>query len=224
MGEILVNEGIVSWEQLEEALAVQRSTGELLGLVLMNMGIAAESDISKVLCLQYQLPFISLANYEIDDKLVTLFPKEFLHRHRLLPFDRIGETLLIIVAQIPSQSALAEIPKLTKLNAALYVGYLSDVTKLLKTLVPLDDKEQAQVTGEIIADVKEALGPGVSPGSPQQEPVESDDAEPNTLVFGSQDSFLNDLNSTWDSIFNEAKGESDPAGQPAKKKKNPKKG
>lgn len=228
MGEILVNEGIVSSEQIEEALDIQRNTGELLGMILMNMGVAAESDISKVLCLQYQLPFMCLANYETDEKLVTLFPKEFLHRHRILPFDKIGEMLLILVAQIPSESALAEIPKLTQLNAALYVGYLSEVTRVLKTLIPLGDEEQAQVAGEVIQEAKQIRKSATIQPSPQQGPLKADDddddAEPNTLVFGSQDSFLEDLNSTWDSIFDEAKTESQPASKPAKKKKTRKKG
>ena len=220
VGEILVEEGVVSPEQIEEALSIQRNTGELLGLILMNMGVAAESDIAKVLCLEYQLPFMCLANYEIDEKLVALFPKDFLHHHRILPFDKIGETLLILVAQIPSQSALEEIPKLTQLNPALYVGYLSEVTRVLKTLIPLDDEEQAQVTGEVIQEVKQAIDPAPTKVTPPQESNKIDgDAKPNPLVFGSQDSFLKDLNSTWDSIFDEANTKSRPASKPAEKKK-----
>jgi len=229
MGEILVNEGLVSSEQLDEALAVQRSSGALLGAVLMDMGLVTESDIAKIICLQYQLPFMCLANYECDDKLVQLFPKEFLHRHRLFPFDKIGEMLLILVAEIPPDSVLAEIPRLTKFNLGLYVGYLSEVTKQLQTLVPLDENEQIQVMAEAVKEAKEAAPApprgatsAPTPAPPKKELKkrsagrgEDDDAD--ALVFGSQENFMADLNSTWDSIFEQATGDGPPQAKKPKK-------
>src|SRR4029453_6801803 len=67
IGEILVNDGVASPEQIEEALMVQKSSGDLLGSILMDMGVVSEADIARTLCVQYQLPFICLANYEVDE-------------------------------------------------------------------------------------------------------------------------------------------------------------
>ncbi|MBI4605581.1 MAG: hypothetical protein HY721_26755 [Planctomycetes bacterium] len=225
IGEILVNEGVVSQEQVEAALDVQRKSGGLLGTILMDMGIVTESDIAKTISVQYQLPFICLANYELDEKLVGLFPREFLHKHKLLPFDKIGDTLLIMVSEIPQDSVLAEIPKLTQLNAALYVGYYSEVTKHLETLAPLDGQPPPKAMGKGPS-AKPAAAPAgpvpvreaaplleISDGGPEGEeeaPLAADGDEGDltdegeTLVFNEGKSFLEELDSTWNTIFEEA--------------------
>jgi type IV pilus assembly protein PilB len=230
IGEILVNEGIITPEQLDEALGVQKKTKDLLGTILMDMGIISESDIAKIICVQYQLPFICLANYDFDEKLVQLFPREFLHRHKILPFDRLGEMLLIMVTEIPSDSVLAEIPKLTKLNAALYVGYSSELLHHLTSLIPLNKPAEPRSPGakagqheapagtrqekpsrEILEQVRARAKPGDdlddeeardTDDEGQEEKGEEGAKEGSTLVFDtSKQSFLEELDSTWDSIF-----------------------
>jgi hypothetical protein len=208
IGEILVNEGLVSQEQLEEALRVQKKTGELLGSVLMDMGLVAESDIAKTMCLQYQLPFITLQNYEFDEKLLNLFPKEFLHKHRLLPFDKVGDMLLVLVTEIPGDQVLEEIPKLTHLNTALYVGYLSEVTNQLNKCIPIAGAAPAKPAGKKEKVSATAGAPVASIATLPEDDEEQDGA---TLVFGSsKESFLEELDSTWDSIFEQAQTKIEP--------------
>lgn len=208
IGEILVNEGLVSQEQLEEALRVQKKTGELLGSVLMDMGLVAESDIAKTMCLQYQLPFITLQNYEFDEKLLQLFPKEFLHKHRLLPFDKVGDMLLVLVTEIPGDQVLEEIPKLTHLNTALYVGYLSEVTNQLNKSIPIAGAAPAKPAGKKEKVAAAAAAPVASIATLPEDDEEQDGA---TLVFGSsKESFLEELDSTWDSIFEQAQTKIEP--------------
>lgn len=119
IGEILVSEGLITPEQLDQALAVQKVSGDLLGTILLERGWISETDLAKTTCIQYHMPFISIENYDIDEKLIQLFPREFLRTHKLLPFDQIGETLLIVVSCIPPPSVLEEIPQLTQRHAAL---------------------------------------------------------------------------------------------------------
>ena len=209
IGEILVNEGLVSQDQLEEALRVQKKTGELLGSVLMDMGLVAESDIAKTMCLQYQLPFITLQNYEFDEKLLQLFPKEFLHKHRLLPFDKVGDMLLVLVTEIPQDQVLEEIPKLTHLNTALYVGYLTEVTNQLNKLIPIAGAAPAKPAGKKEKVAAAAAAPVATVAAIAEDDVEEQDGA--TLVFGSsKESFLEELDSTWDSIFEQAQTKVEP--------------
>jgi len=210
IGEILVNEGLVTSEQLEEALRVQKKTGDLLGSVLMDMGLVAESDIAKTMCLQYQLPFITFQNYEFDEKLLGLFPKDFLHKHRLLPFDRVGDMLLVLVTEIPQDQVLEEIPKLTHLNTALYVGYLSEVTNQLNRLIPqAGGAVPVKPSGKKEKVSAAAAAPVAAIATLADDDVEEQDGA--TLVFGSsKESFLEELDSTWDSIFEQAQTKIDP--------------
>lgn len=206
IGEILVNDGVVTQDQVEEALGIQKRTKEPLGSILLEMGAVTESDISKTICVQYQLPFICFANYEIDEKLVQLAPKELLHQQRILPFDKVGGLLLTAVAEVPDESVLAELAKQTQLSVALYVAYTSEITKELTRLCPCEVKIRPQTVvrqepeNDLESDVESDL-----PDSDDDD--EDDDDDSSTLAFGAgKGSFLQELDSTWDSIFETTKG------------------
>ncbi len=189
IGDILIDEGLISENQLNEALELQRQTGELLGNILMDIGLVTESDIAKIVSVQYQLPFLSLKNYEFDESHLEKFDPAYLHRHRLLPFDQVGGTLLVLVTEVPSAEALGEIPARTGLNAGLFVGYTSEVTKKLETLVPLPEELRRTRTASVV-------------------PAADPDAEvaPNVLFSGDEKDLMQELDSTWDSIFESLDG------------------
>lgn len=197
VGELLVEDGVINAEQLDEALQVQARAGGLLGTILMDMGLVSEGDIARVTCLQLQLPFISLRNYELDPKLVEFFDREFLHEHQLLPFDKVGKTLLVMVTEIPTEAVLTAIPRQSGLNAGLYVGYLSEVAKQLETLVPLSEEQKAkkQATRQHAAVTR----------------TTDDDVQDGGLLFTANDSksLLDELDSTWDAIFTQLEDDED---------------
>ncbi|HZN60026.1 MAG TPA: hypothetical protein VFD71_18285 [Planctomycetota bacterium] len=200
IGEILVNDGVASPEQIEEALVVQKSSGDLLGSILMDMGVVSEADIARTLCVQYQLPFICLANYEVDEKIVKLFPKQFLHKHKVLPFDKVGKMILLMVAEIPPEPVLEEIPKITRLDVALYVGYFSEVDTYLQKICPLQEvkKPAAPDKGAGQAARVQIVGGATSD--------EDDDGDIAGVFGDDKGTFLEELDTTWEQIFTKAEG------------------
>lgn len=194
IGEILVSEGLASKEEVDEALRIQDRTKEGLGSILVDMESVSEQDIAKLICQHYQLPFVRIGNYEIDTKLVGLFPPEFLHLNKILPFDRVGEMLLCAVAEVPSDQVLAEIPRITQNNVALYAGSLGEVEQYLKRLRPLPEGyELPQHTKFKPAPVEEP--------KPQVKAEADDDLAPQIFNEASSEAILEALDSTWDSIF-----------------------
>lgn len=197
LGEILLEEGLITVEQLDKALQYQEKSGQLLGEILRDLGLVTESDIAKIVCVQL-LPFLDLINYSYDETLVELFDKEFLHRHTLLPFDKIGNSLLVLVTEIPAEETLAEIPNRTGLNAALYVGYTSQVVAELDRLIPLPkDKKQP---------------PPPLPVTRTEDPQENSEdsvGEKGVLFSNDSESLLEELDSTWNSIFNQLEATTD---------------
>lgn len=187
VGELLIEDGVITTEQLDEALQVQAQSGGLLGLILIDLGLVSEADIARVTCVQLQLPFITLRNYQFEPKLVELFDREFLHEHQLLPFDKVGKTLLMMVTEIPTEAVLTAIPQQSGMNAGLFVGYLSEVSKQLESLVPLTEEQKAKKSAR----------------ARQSAPSSDDDVQDGGLLFSSNDSksLLAELDSTWDAIF-----------------------
>jgi len=137
LGEILIDMGLVTEEQIQEALGVQETTKETLSSIMVDMGCLSDSDFTRTLVMEYQLPYIILENYELDEELAKLLCPEFLHSNKLLPFDRIGDTLLCAVTELPREEILQEITRQTGCKTGLYAASLSEVDRYLERLAPL---------------------------------------------------------------------------------------
>ena len=75
LGEMLVKAGLISSDQLQEALGAQKSSGEKLGYVLVSLGYVKEDEITQLLSEQYGVPSINLRHFEIDASVIGAVPE-----------------------------------------------------------------------------------------------------------------------------------------------------
>jgi type IV pilus assembly protein PilB len=136
LGDILVQEGLIRAEQLEDSLTEQSRTGRLLGEILVESGLVTEWDIAKVISKQYQIPFILASSYDIASEVKELFDPLFLQRHQFIPLDRFGSTLTIAVGSILSTEIVEAVREKTGCDPFVYVGLASDVRQTLEKLHP----------------------------------------------------------------------------------------
>jgi type IV pilus assembly protein PilB len=107
LGDILIREGLITREQLAQALTEQKASGFRLGYVLVKLGLVQEIEVTKVLARQYRMPAVDLTRFEVDPKIVKLIPGEFASKHVVLPLKREGRTLTVAMAE-PTNSGLIE--------------------------------------------------------------------------------------------------------------------
>jgi type IV pilus assembly protein PilB len=191
-GEILVNEGLITKEQLQEATEIQRSTGDFLGSILLELGHVTETDIIKTMSVQYQLPFIRPALYDLNRKLVHKFKPDFLHLHKVLPIDQIGQLMLLVVTDIPSDEVLAEIQESAEANLAIYIGAISEVDQILKELVPVGEAEEDRIRR------RRRGGLGQAGKAAQEDPTTDSTQIKKEVVMT--------VDTSWESIFDVAEG------------------
>ncbi len=98
IGEVLVSEGLLSRDQLAQALTEQRSTGGRLGYTLVKLGLVDELTLTRLLARQYKIPAVDLTKSDIDPALVRLVPAEIAIRHLVLPLKREGRVLYVAMA------------------------------------------------------------------------------------------------------------------------------
>ncbi len=98
IGDILVETGVVTPQQLTEALAQQRRTRERLGRVLVDIGAATEKQIAQALAAQLDLPLINLSSARIDPNAVKLIPEVLARKRRVLPLQLDGGQIVVAVA------------------------------------------------------------------------------------------------------------------------------
>ena len=85
IGEILIEQGFISMEQLREALEEQKLTGEKVGEILVKKGVVGQEEIELALSKQKGIARFDLSNYIIEPSLFKLIPEDFARKYKLLP-------------------------------------------------------------------------------------------------------------------------------------------
>ncbi|MEK3900565.1 GspE/PulE family protein [Paenibacillus sp. FSL R7-0179] len=98
LGDLLVENGIISEEQLQEALVDQRKTKRKLGDLLISQGYITEQQLIEVLEFQLGIPHVSLHKYHIDPAITQIIPESMAKRYQVLPFLKEGGKLMVAMA------------------------------------------------------------------------------------------------------------------------------
>ena len=98
LGEILVEKGLIDLVQLEEARREKKSKGFHLTSVLVEKGFVSDEDITNLLSEEYKLPIIDLSKFEVDPDLIKLVPRRMCEKHRVIPIQKAGRTLVVAFA------------------------------------------------------------------------------------------------------------------------------
>jgi type IV pilus assembly protein PilB len=116
LGEILLREGLVTREQLAQALAEQKNSKHRLGYVLVKLGLVQELEITKVLARQYRMPAVDLSRFEVDPKIVKLVPADMATKSVVLPLKREGRTLTVAMADPTDLGLLEDLKFITRFD------------------------------------------------------------------------------------------------------------
>jgi type IV pilus assembly protein PilB len=135
IGEILVRDGFVAQNDLQEALHISKKSQRMVGKVLIELGKVNENDFFKVLSLQRRIPLVSSNDIisMLDRTLAKKINKTFCMHNFIVPYLLEGETLYLVTAE-PSIDPI-ELKKALKckqvhINLATY----SDITRIFKLL------------------------------------------------------------------------------------------
>lgn len=155
IGELLVKNGIISNDQLEEALVAQKKSGGKLGNTLVELGLVTSQQFHEFLASQLNLPFIDLKHYNYRPETVRLLPETAARRFRAMVLDQSDNRLLVGVADPTDIYAYDELAKILKQPINLAVVFESELLKALDTVY--------RRTQEIV-NIAEELGEELSQG------------------------------------------------------------
>ena len=155
IGDLLVKNGVITDEQLINALATQKKTGSKLGNTLIELGLVTSQQFHEFLASQLHLPFIDLKHYNYKPDVVRLLPETAARRFRAIVLDEEESRLLVGVADPTDIYAYDELTKILKRPIRLAVVYESELLKALDTVY--------RRTQEIV-NIAEELGEELSQG------------------------------------------------------------
>ncbi|WP_313032212.1 GspE/PulE family protein [Massilia alkalitolerans] len=153
LGEVLIQQKLLSEEQLEQALADQKRTGRKLGRVFVESGFVTEDQISGALARQLNIPYINLKFYNINAELVRLLPETAARRFRALVLEDRRETLLVGVSDPTDLFAYDEIARLLRKTVELAVVNETEVLGAIDRIY----RRTGEITG-LAREVEQDLG------------------------------------------------------------------
>lgn len=87
LGDVLVQNGVITEEDLQRGLERQKGSGRKLGETLVDEGIATEENIARALSKQFHYDMVDLQNTVIPQEILDLVPASVLKKHRAIPFE-----------------------------------------------------------------------------------------------------------------------------------------
>ncbi len=108
LGDLLIDENIIAPQDLTDAIAEQRRTGELLGATLVRMGLVTESQLAKALQAQLGLPLVDLAEVVADEQALALIKEDVARKYSALPLEIEGRKTLVVAMADPLNVAALE--------------------------------------------------------------------------------------------------------------------
>jgi len=127
LGDILLEGGHVTPEQLAGAVEEQRRLGRSLGRVLVDMGMLSESQLVAALATQIGLRFVDLSDYPVDGSAVSRVPDVVCRRHNALPIGYEDSRLVVAMADPANVFAIDDIRSMTGMEVKPVVATKADV-------------------------------------------------------------------------------------------------
>jgi type IV pilus assembly protein PilB len=151
LGDILVGEGLITDDQLQQALEEHKRVGKLLGRVLIDLGMVREADLVKALASQVGLEFVDLANTAVDPASASLLPESVARRYRAFPIGERDGKLLVAMSDPANVYALDDIRIITGREVQPMVATAADIDQAIRKFAALDGQGVEQIAEDIAA-------------------------------------------------------------------------
>jgi MSHA biogenesis protein MshE len=129
LGDLLVQQGIISEEQLMKALAAQKESGRKLGFMLIELGLVTENQLLSFLSQHLNVPLVDISQYNVSLAAVNMLPEVQARRHRALVLEDKGNRLLVAMSDPADLAALDVLSGL--LPKPIDVAVVSDTQLIL---------------------------------------------------------------------------------------------
>ena len=167
LGEILVENGLVTKEQVQQALEKQKQDKSVrLGQILVSMGLVNQEDIAKAMWEQKQIPYVDLDTYAIDPNVIELVPEKLARAYRVLPIFKVINTLTIAMVDPLDLIAIDELQVRTGCEVEPVIATEEKLLRALEQYYRMDDSVaeiiQDVVDDEVLLGGTDALGGSVT--------------------------------------------------------------
>ncbi|MBP1725470.1 MAG: type secretion system protein [Deltaproteobacteria bacterium] len=122
LGDVLLDGGLITPDQLQRAVSEQKQGGGMLAPTLVKLGFMAESELLDFLSKQYGVPAVDPGKLDVDQEVIDLIPSNIVQKYKIVPISLDGQTLTIAMVDPSNLFAVDDIRFLTRKNIRVTVA------------------------------------------------------------------------------------------------------
>ncbi len=140
IGEILIEEGLLTDDQLETALTIQKGKGKKLGKVLVELGYITDIQVTESLTKQLSLQMVDCNDYSPSKELLAMVPKATAEQKLVLPLELNEKNLLIAMANPLDWETIEDLSFETGLKISVAISSENNIIESIETLYDTEDE------------------------------------------------------------------------------------
>ena len=134
IGQILINSGAITDEQLDQVLEKQKTTKKRVADILIEDGIVTEQQVCKALEQQLFIPYMDLDQVNIPEELGGIIPEDMANKHMVIPIEQEGRFLTVAIADPLNYQGIKDIAIATKMKIKPVIGEASKISVKLREM------------------------------------------------------------------------------------------
>ncbi|MFA5309622.1 MAG: GspE/PulE family protein [Dehalococcoidales bacterium] len=131
LGDMLVEEKLITPEQLESTLTLQQQKGGKLSDILLQQGLVQPEQLAVVLSIQHNLPLIDLKRHTVQPQALRLIPEEMARKYVIIPLDIVNNSLMVVMADPEDVRTIEDIKAQAKMRVEIALGVRSDIEQAI---------------------------------------------------------------------------------------------
>ena len=151
IGEILIAAGLVTGEQVEQALDSQVKGKKMpLGALLIERGLITEEQVLKALATKFKLTYFDLADFTLDDKAVALISPEIVQKFQILPIKDSGSCLTVATSDPSSHANTSDALRFhANRRIEMVISTTEGISNFINSLYGRDDEQVENILDEL---------------------------------------------------------------------------
>ena len=146
IGEILVERGALSLSDLSLVLGESENVKERFGCICLRRSLITEEDLAQTLAEQFGMEYINVKGFKMDEAVLEMFPADSLFRHQFVPLEKLGEDIIVAIADPADVIMMDELEFLAVRPLVFRVATESAIKSVL---------EKSNGTGRVLKGVSE---------------------------------------------------------------------
>ena len=150
--EILINNKLITKEQLYEAIQIQKKKGGRLSDIIVDLKFIKESDLVSLLSEGLGFPLIDLRRFRIDPEIVKVIPADIARHYQIIPISKMGDSITLAMADPLNIFAIDHVKALTGYKINTIISSSQDILQAIDLSYPDATKDIIQDLVKEIAD------------------------------------------------------------------------